>query len=250
MAPAAVAALADGLDGAPWPAGTCIVTTGTRVPQAVRQRAQRALGCALHVLYGTTEAGMLSIAGPADHEGHPDSVGRVLPGVEVLTTAEDGRPLPAGEEGLLRFRSPGMVRGYLDDPEADARSFDRGWFRPGDVGRLLPDGELLVAGRADDRMPLGVIKIFPAEIEAAAEGFPGLRDCAAFAVPSGTFGDIPVLAVVAGEGLDAAALLAHLRARLGLRAPRRVLPVATLPRNASGKVLRRGLVALLRTEEP
>jgi len=249
MAPAAVAALADGLDGAPWPAGTCIVTTGTRVPQPVRQRVERSLGCGLHVLYGTTEAGMISIAGPGEHEGHPDSVGRVLPDVEVVATDEDGRALPPGEDGLLRFRSPGIVGGYLDDPEADARFFDGEWFRPGDVGRLLPGGELLVAGRADDRMTLGIIKIFPAEIEAAAEAFPGLRDCAAFAVPSGALGDIPVLAVVAAEGFDAAALLAHCRARLGLRAPRRVLEVALLPRNASGKVMRRDLAALLRVED-
>ncbi len=248
LAPPALAALPDGLDGAAWPPGTRILTTGTRVPQAVRLQAQARLGCALHVIYGTTEVGLVSIAGPDDHGRHPDSAGQVLPGVEAEVTGEDGQPLPPGEEGLLRFRSAGAVRGYVDDPEADARFFDDGWFRPGDVGRVLPGGELLVAGRADDRMTLGIIKIFPAEIEAAAEGFPELRDCAAFAVPSGALGDIPVLAVVAGDGFDAAALLAHCRARLGLRAPRKVVVLAALPRNASGKVVRRDLVALLRTE--
>jgi acyl-CoA synthetase (AMP-forming)/AMP-acid ligase II len=250
MAPPDLAALPDALGDAGWPAGTCLVTTGTRVPQPLRLRLQDGLGAALHVLYGTTEAGMVSIAGPADHAAHPDSVGRPLPGVEVAVTEEDGRPVPPGAEGLLRFRSPGAVRGYLDDPDADARAFPDGWFRPGDVGRLLPGGALLVAGRADDMMTLGVIKIFPAAIEAVAEAFPGVAECAAFAVASGALGDIPMLAVVAEGGLDTAALLAQCRARLGLRTPRRVVVLPALPRNAQGKVLRRDLAAMYRTEAP
>lgn len=244
LAPPALTAMQEALADTVWPRDACIVTTGTRVPQAVRRALQATLGCRLQVIYGTTEAGMVSVAGPADHESHPDSVGPVLPDVEVEVVDEAGLTLPAGAEGLLRFRSAAVVRGYLDDPEADAQFFDHGWFRPGDVGRLLPGGELLVAGRADDRMTLGVIKIFPAEIEAVAEGFPGVLDCAAFAAPSGHLGDIPMLAVVAGEGFDAAALVAHCRERLGLRAPRKVVALATLPRNAQGKVLRRELPRL------
>jgi acyl-CoA synthetase (AMP-forming)/AMP-acid ligase II len=241
LAPKDLAALPDALGGAAWPAGTSIVTTGTRVPQTVRRDVQGRLGCALHVVYGTTEAGIVSIAGPDDHEDHPDSVGRILPGVDAEALDDAGRVLPEGEDGLLRFRTPALVAGYLDDPAADATLFRDGWFHPGDVGRRLPGGVLVVAGRADDRMTLGVIKIFPAEIEAVAEGFPGLVECAAYPVTSGSLGDIPVLAVVAREGFDAAALLAHCRARLGLRAPRRIEIVAALPRNAQGKVLRREL---------
>jgi acyl-coenzyme A synthetase/AMP-(fatty) acid ligase len=232
-----------GLDGA-WPKAARIFTTGTRIPQAFRLQLQAALGCELHVQYGTTEVGMVSIAGPADHGAHPDSVGRLLPGVTVEAVDDDGHALPAGEEGLLRFRAPGAVPGYLDDDAANARHFGDGWFRPGDVGRAMPNGELLVAGRRDDMMTLGIIKIFPAEIEAVAEGFPGLAECAAFAMQSERFGDIPVLAAVGGPGFDAAALLAHCRARLGLRAPRRVLELPALPRNAQGKVLRRDLATL------
>jgi long-chain acyl-CoA synthetase len=241
LAPRDVAALPDALGGAAWPAGTSIVTTGTRVPQAVRRDVQGRLGCALHVVYGTTEAGIVSIAGPDDHEDHPDSVGRILPGVEAQALDDAGRPLPEGEDGLLRFRTPALVEGYLDDAAADATYFRDGWFHPGDIGRRLPGGVLLVAGRADDRMTLGVIKIFPAEIEAVAEGFPGVVECAAYPIASASLGDIPVLAVVAREGFDAAALLAHCRARLGMRAPRRIDVVPALPRNAQGKVLRREL---------
>ncbi|WP_230167852.1 class I adenylate-forming enzyme family protein [Roseomonas sp. CECT 9278] len=241
LAPRDLATLPDALGDAAWPAGTSIVTTGTRVPQTVRRDVQRRLGCALHVVYGTTEAGIVSIAGPHDHDDHPDSVGRILPGVAAEALDDAGRPLPEDADGLLRFRTPAQVDGYLDDPEADATYFRDGWFHPGDVGRRLPGDVLLVAGRADDRMTLGVIKIFPAEIEAVAEGFPGLVECAVFPLPSAAFGEIPVLAAVVREGFDAAALLAHCRARLGMRAPRRIVVVPALPRNAQGKVLRREL---------
>jgi len=227
-----------------FPPGLRLFTTGTRIPQALRFELQAALGVGVHVQYGTTEVGMVSIAGPDDHAAHPDAVGRVFAGIDVSTVDGDGRALPANQEGLLRFRSSGAVRGYLDDAEADARFFPGGWFRPGDIGRVAPDGALRVTGRQDDMMTLGVIKIFPAEIEAVAEGFPGLRDCAAFALPSGSLGEIPVLACVAAPGFDAAALLALCRARLGLRAPRKVAVMAALPRNGAGKVVRRALPRL------
>jgi acyl-CoA synthetase (AMP-forming)/AMP-acid ligase II len=159
---------------------------------------------------------------------------------------EAGRDLPRGETGLVRLRAPGMAQGYIDDREAEARAFRDGWFQPGDRGRVEADGTLVFAGRDSEMMILGTINIFPAEIERAAEGFPGVADCAAFALPSGTLGDIPALAVVetAPGAVDIAALAAACRARLGLRAPRRVVVVAALPRTATGKVQRDRLAAL------
>jgi acyl-CoA synthetase (AMP-forming)/AMP-acid ligase II len=249
LTPRAAAGLVEAFDGraeSAWPEGVHLYVTGARIPQAFRLRLQAALRCRVVVGYGMTEVGLVSIAGPADHGLDPDAVGPVLPGVEVRVVDEAGRALPPDEEGLLRFRSAGMVTGYLDDPEATARGFPDGWFQPGDVGRLTASGQLRVAGRRDDRMTLGVIKIMPAEIEAVAERFPGVRDCAAFALPSRGLGDIPMLAAVAEPGVDAAALLAHCRAALGMRAPRKVVLVPALPRNAAGKVLRRDLVAMAR----
>lgn len=229
-----------------WPAAARIFTTGARIPQALRLGLQKALGCGVHVQYGSTEAGMVTIAGPDEHARHPDTVGAALPGVDIALVDDDGRAVPAGEEGLIRIRSPGAIAGYLDDAEATARHCIDGWYQPGDIGRFAPWGALLVAGRRDDMMSLGTIKILPAEIEAVAEGFPGLRDCAAFPVRSASLGDIPVLAVVGDAGFDGAALLAHCRARLGLRAPRKVVAVDAIPRNAMGKVLRRALAEVAR----
>jgi len=229
-------------DGA-WPAVTRIDLAGAAPGDGLVRRLQAALTDQVFTLYGTSEVGSVARAGPADHAACPEGSGRVLPTAEVQVVDEAGAALPAGETGLLRLRTAGMAQGYLDDVEATARCFIDGWFQPGDLGRLLADGTLVVAGRADDMMVLGSINIFPAEIERAAAGFPGLGECTAFARRSLGLGDIPMLAAteVAPGSLDVAALLAHCRARLGLRAPRGIVVVAALPRNVAGKVMRHEL---------
>jgi len=249
LPPERAAALADvqARAGAhPWPAHTSLAVFGAAVAPALRRRLVAEVTPNLVVNYSTTEVGTMTLAGPDDHARHPEGVGRPLPGVELRVVDAAGQAVPPGQTGLVQTRAPGMTRGYLDDPEAQARAFHDGWFQPGDRGWIEPDGTLVFAGRDAEMMMLGTINIFPAEIERAAEGFPGVADCAAFALRSPALGDIPALAVVetAPGALDAAALAASCRARLGLRAPRRVVVVASLPRNASGKVQRDRLAAL------
>jgi acyl-coenzyme A synthetase/AMP-(fatty) acid ligase len=250
LPPERAAALADvqARAGAhPWPARTSIAVFGAAVAPALRRRLMAQVTPNLVVNYSTTEAGTMTLAGPHDHDRHPDGVGRPLAGVDLRVVDDAGQPLPPGQVGLVRTRAPGMAQGYLDDPQADARAFHDGWFQPGDRGWIEADGTLVFAGRDAEMMMLGTINIFPAEIERAAEDFPGVADCAAFALRSPSLGDIPALAVVetAPGALDAAALAAACRAKLGLRAPRRVVVVAALPRTASGKVQRDRLAVLV-----
>lgn len=248
LAPQRAARLLEDLDrdgAAPWPRGTAIMISGGMVPGALRAGLEARATRQLFVSYGCTEAGGMAMAGPGDHALHPDTVGPAYPTVTVEVVDDEGLLLPAGACGHVRVRSAACVDGYLDDPAATARAFRDGWFHPGDAGFLTREGALVLAGRSDDMMNLGSIKIFPAEIEAAVQGFPGLVECAAFAMRSPALGDIPMLAVVAQEGFDAAALSAHARERLGLRAPRKVVVVHALPRNARGKVLRRELPDLV-----
>jgi long-chain acyl-CoA synthetase len=229
-----------------WPEGVALNLTGTAVPGELRQRIQSDLTPELHVLYGTTECGVVAIALPEDHARHPSGVGRPWSASALIVDAA-GRRLPAGTAGFLRILTSGRAEGYLDDPEASARVFlPGGWYHTGDIAALTPDGHVIFAGRGDDMMILGTINIFPSEIEGVAMDFPGLAECAAFGVHSATLGDVPMLAVVetSAGALDTAALLAHCRAKLGLRAPRKVVLVPALPRNGVGKVLRRDLAAL------
>jgi acyl-coenzyme A synthetase/AMP-(fatty) acid ligase len=246
IAPHQAEALLAAAGAGAWPARTRIDLTGAPPGDRLIERLQARLTPAVHLRYGATEVGTIAEAGPEDHAADPGGTGRLLPGVAVRVLDEGGRPLPPGGIGILHLRAPGMAQGYLDDAEASARAFRDGWFVPGDMGRLDAAGRLMVAGRADEMMMLGSVNVFPGEIEAAAAGFPGLGECAAFARRSATLGEIPMLAAVPAPGaaLDGAALLAHCRAMLGLRAPRRVLVLERLPRNAAGKVLRRDLAAL------
>ena len=217
------------------------LTGGSGVGGELRRATREHLSPLLHVMYGATECGVISVAGPESHAERPDSVGPPFPGVEVRIVDEDGRPLPAGETGLIRIRSPWSATAYVDDEEASARMFRDGWFQPGDMGALAPDGWLSVAGRGDDMMILNSINIFPAEIETVAQQFRGVVECAAFARRGTPWGDIPLLAVVGPPTLDTGALLAWCRARLGPRAPRKVIRLEAIPRNTLGKVLRREL---------
>ena len=234
----------------PWPARTSLVLFGATAPPALRQRLMAQVTPNLILIYSTTEVGTITLAGPHDDERHPDGIGTPAEGVVLRIVDEAGRDLPCGETGLVRLRAPGMAQGYIDDPEAEARAFHDGWFQPGDRGRLEPDGTLTFAGRDAEMMMLGTINVFPAEIERAAEGFPGVADCAAFALRSAMLGDIPALAVVetAPGALNVAALAAACRARIGLRAPRRIVVVPALPRTATGKVQRDRLAGMAAAE--
>lgn len=230
--------------------GVEFTTGGTIVSPWLRRQVQALLSNWLVVRYGATECGVAVQAGPEAHEVAPDCVGKPLPGVDLAIVDEGGAPVPTGQPGLIRVRSAYSATAYLDDEEATAKHFVDGWFQPGDLGRLRPDGLLEFIGRADDMMILNSINIFPVEIERSAQGFPGLRDCAAFPMRSSVWGDVPMLAVVADPGFDSAGLMAFCRQNLGTRAPRKIFVVNTLPRNAVGKVVRRELQSLLKKNDP
>ena len=147
----------------------------------------------------------------------------------------------------MRVRSECMTREYHRDPVATARHFKDGWFYPRDLASLSPGGALCLHGRADDMMNLNGIKIFPSEIERVLEAHPAVKAAAAFSRSSAALGDIPIAAVElhASVAIGAEELMACARERLGVRAPRKIIVLDALPRNAAGKVLKRELASLL-----
>lgn len=217
---------------------------GARISGAMRADFQQQQVHSLHVEYGATECGNIAVAGPELHARHPDSVGRPLGGVMVEIVDSADRPLPAGVDGLIRIRTPGMVAGYVGDPALTAKTFRDGWYYSNDRGHLNEDGLLVFEGRADDMMILNSINIHPAEIERVAETFPGVIECAAFPLRSMVHGDIPMLAVVTADTCDLKQLAAHCTRQLGVRAPRKIFRARDLPRNDAGKIVRHELSAL------
>jgi oxalate---CoA ligase len=150
-------------------------------------------------------------------------------------------PLPPGEAGEVAVRGPGVVDGYLNNPQANAASFRDGWFRTGDLGPLSPDGYLTLDGRLKELINRGGEKIAPREIDEALLAHPGVREAVAFGVPDAKWGEVVHAAVVATEVSDAD-LRAFCAERLAaFKVPRRIHVVEEIPKGPTGKIQRNTL---------
>ncbi|HWQ10980.1 MAG TPA: fatty acid--CoA ligase family protein, partial [Holophaga sp.] len=130
--------------------------------------------------YGSTEAGSAARFLVQDPDHQRGMVGYVVPEAEVQIVGPDDTVLGTGEEGLIRIRTSYMVQGYYNNPEETQRCFRDGWFYPGDRGRFLPGGALILAGRAGELINRGGVKIDPAALDRCVQDFPGVLDAAAF----------------------------------------------------------------------
>ncbi|MFZ5719572.1 MAG: malonate--CoA ligase [Pseudomonadota bacterium] len=178
--------------------------------------------------YGMSEAVIIT-TNPLKGERIAGSVGYPLPGVDLR--------IGGGEEtGVIEIRGPSVFSGYWRMPEKTAEEFTAdGYFITGDVGRRDPDGRVWISGRAKDLIISGGYNVYPKEVELVLDELPGVVESAVIGVPHPDFGE-GVVAVVMGEG-DEAALIAEARGQLAAyKAPKRVVFVDELPRNTMGKV--------------
>jgi malonyl-CoA/methylmalonyl-CoA synthetase len=186
--------------------------------------------------YGMSEAGIIT-SNPLEGDRIAGSVGFPLSGVELRIGGGD-------DTGGIEIKGPSVFSGYWRMPEKTAEEFTAdGFFKTGDVGRQDADGRVWISGRAKDLIITGGFNVYPKEIELVLDTLPGVIESAVIAVPHPDFGEA-VVAVIAGEG-DEAAVIAAARERLAaFKAPKRVFFVTDLPRNAMGKVQK----AALRTD--
>jgi malonyl-CoA/methylmalonyl-CoA synthetase len=202
------------------------------LPPALFERCAALLGQPPLERYGITEGGVVvstPYAGPrlAGRVGHP------LPGVEVRL----------GEEGEVLLRGGQVFGGYWRDPGASAEVLVDGWLRTGDAGEIAADGSLAIRGRLKELIISGGLNVYPREVEAALEEHPAVAEVAVAGLPSERWGEQVTAFVVARAPVAEDELVAHARARLApYKCPRAVRFVATLPRNALGKVRRAELV--------
>ena len=169
----------------------------------------------------------------------------VAPGSDVEVVDEGGAARPLGSEGLLRVKSSFAVDRYFDDPATSAAVFRDGWFYPGDIGALGPDGVLRLAGRYDTLMNLGGEKISPEAIEAVIASLGGISECAVFAAPN-ELGNKEAIAIVVANGpIDEMLLRSQGAEQLGQFMPAKLIRADRLPRNPMGKVDRSKLASLL-----
>ncbi len=195
--------------------------------------------------YGQTEMGPLAtVLKPADQVRKPGSAGRAALNVETLVVDDAGRPQPAGEIGEIVHRSPHAMLGYWQDPDRTAQAFAGGWFHSGDLGVMDSEGYLTVVDRKKDMIKTGGENVASREVEEALYQHPAVAEVAVFGLPHPRWIEAVTAAVVLRDGQSATTeeLIAHCRARLaGFKVPRHLVFVDTLPKNASGKLLKREL---------
>ena len=206
--------------------------------------AQHRLTPRVSVNYGSTECGRVAGAA-ADVVGRsPSAAGYAYPGVELRVVDEEDRPLPVGTEGILAIRSPHNAGRYLGSPELSEQVFRNGWVYPGDRAVLGADGLLVIAGRVDDVINDGGVKVNPQVLEEAMMALGDVREVAVFGVVNPTGEARVCAAIVPAVALNANAYLARCREHLGARAPAMIMHMESLPRNANGKVLRTELARI------
>lgn len=217
------------------------------MPAPLLRECMDVMGTKFVQFYGMTEtAGTIVALHPDDHT--PDrlrAAGRPLPWVELRVVGPDGADRPHGEVGEVITRSPANMTGYWNRPEETARTIDAdGWLRTGDAGYLDADGFLFIHDRIKDMVISGGENVYPAEVESALSAHPAVADVAVIGVPHPHWGEAVHAIIVRRPGttLDEDELITWARARIaGFKAPRGVTFAETLPRNASGKLLKRAL---------
>ncbi|GIQ74221.1 AMP-binding protein [Bradyrhizobium sp. RD5-C2] len=176
------------------------------------------------------------------------STGRAIAHVEIEIRDDAGKRLPAGQNGEICLRGPKVTQGYWKDPEKTASAFFGDWFRTGDVGYLDDDGFLYLTDRKKDMIISGGENIASSEVERVIYEIPGVREVAVIGLPDDRWGEKPVAIVVLADDakLDLPELTEFCRTRLaGFKVPRQLIIRDSLPRNPSGKVLKRVLRAEL-----
>lgn len=218
-----------------------LITSGSdRLPDDLFAQFEARFGVRLLERYGMSEAGMI-LSNPLHGERRVGSVGLPLPGVEVrIVDPETEAPLPDGVVGELQVRGANVCKGYWRQPEKTSAAFTPdGWFRTGDLGLRAPDGYFTLKGRSKDLIISGGYNVYPPEVELALAEHPAVEASAVIGCPDAEWGErvVAIVARRAGKKVDEADLIAFCRARLAVyKAPRRIIFVDALPRNALGKV--------------
>ncbi|MFC8276572.1 fatty acyl-CoA synthetase [Streptomyces sp. NPDC057271] len=213
------------------------------VPVLERLR-ERLPGLRFYNCFGQSEIGPLAtVLGPDEHEGRMDSCGRPVRFVEAKVVDEDGAEVPDGTPGEIVYRSPQLCDGYWDKHDETEAAFRGGWFRSGDLAVRDAKGYYTVVDRVKDVINSGGVLVASRQVEDALYTHPGVAEVAVVGLPDERWIEA-VTAVVVPRAAEVteAELLAHAREKLAhFKAPKKVLFVDELPRNASGKILKREL---------
>jgi len=206
-------------------------------------------GAMVYQVYGMTEvSGATHLGSHNPARNKPGSIGALIGSAEARVVSTDtGTDVAPGERGEIWVRGPFIMKGYFEDPQATAQTIDGdGWLHTGDIGYIDGDGDFWVVDRVKELIKYKGMQVAPAELEAVLLQHPAVADCAIYAQPDAEAGELPKAAVVLKRGAAATAeeLVQFVQARVSPHKRVRALRfVDAIPRSASGKILRRVLVA-------
>ncbi len=223
---------------------------GAPLPLQVKEALFEHFDCGVIELYGSTE-GVVTTLAPEDAREHMSSVGKPLPGEDIVILDENNRVVGSDEPGEIVALSRFAMDGYWNNAAATTDAFwidesGRHWLRSGDIGRIDAKGFLFITDRKKDMIISGGQNVYPADLEAVIVTHPDVLDCAVFGVPSDRWGESPLALVVLRDGahLDGATLCEWANAKLGKQQRLGAVELRnSLPRNANGKLLKRDLRA-------
>ena len=250
LAPALIQMLmqAPGIDSADFSSMRTLTYGASPISEDLLKRASTRFRCEFVQLYGMTETcGAGTFLSDADHDpakGKLRSCGAAWPGVELKIMGADGKEAARGAIGEVLIRSPVVMKGYWNKPDATAAAIGDGWMRTGDAAYMDEDGYVFIYDRVKDMIRTGGENVYPAEVENALFGHPSIADAAVIGVPDDTWGEAvkAIVVVKPGAPRDAADIIAWARARIAhFEAPKSVDFVDSIPRNITGKILRREL---------
>lgn len=226
-----------------------IVYGASPIPSDLLRSAMKVFKCGFAQVYGLTETtGAFTYLPPEEHDPNGNermrSCGKPYEGIDVRVVDAEGRSLPAGEVGEIVCRSPQVMKGYWNLPDATASAIRDGWFYTGDAGYFDEEGYLYIHDRLKDMIISGGENIYPAEVESAIFSHPAVADVAVIGVPDEKWGEAVKAIIVKKPGAEVKEedIIAFARDRMAhYKAPRSVDFVESLPRNPSGKILKREL---------
>jgi long-chain acyl-CoA synthetase len=219
------------------------ISGGAAIPAEVIDAVERRLGIVVLEGYGLTETAATATFNASAEDRKIYSVGRPIWGVEVQIWSESGSPLPSGPDhvGELVIRGVNVMRGYHNRPDATAEAFAGGWFHTGDLGYRDEDGYFFIVDRKKDLIIRGGYNVYPREIEEVLYTHPTVAEAAVVGVPNDLLGE-EIKAFVelkAGATVTAEELISYVKQRVAAyKYPRQVEFRASLPKNATGKILK------------
>lgn len=220
------------------------ISGAASLPADILTRFQERFQTVIYEGYGLTECAPVCVENPHGQSTRPGSIGLPIPGFEARIVKETGEDAPPGAVGELIVRGPGVMKGYMNQPEVSARTIQNGWLHTGDLARMDNDGYIYIVDRKKDMIIRGGYNVYPREIEEILYKHPAVAEAAVVGIPHPDLGEEVAAAVVlhSGERVSAAGLRQFVKERVApYKYPRKIQLMDELPKSHTGKILKRAI---------